>query len=123
MNNVLLIGNLARDVELRMTKTGKKVATYTVAATTLGQAEDGTATEYTAFVNCVAWGKLADAVEEGRKGERVITTGRINTRSYEDNQGNKKYVTEVIAEFANVIGKQPTQSNFEGFGNDGNLPF
>ena len=129
MNTVQILGNLARDPELRFTKTGRAVATFTVAATnTYIDSTTNETKEQTAFINCVAWGKTGEAVGNCKKGERLLVNGRIQTRSYEDSNGQKKYVTEVVASF---VGKKldsdfDSGSNFDSFennGTDGNIPF
>lgn len=130
MNTVQILGNLARDPEVRYTQSGRAVATFTVAATnTYIDSTTNETKEQTAFINCVAWGKLGEAVGNYRKGNRLFVEGRIQTRSYEDNNGQKKYVTEVIAGFVGVSALNDTaaESNFENFaddkGNDENVPF
>lgn len=129
MNSVQLLGNLARDPEVRYTNTGKAVATFTVAASNTYLDSEGQTKEQTAFVNCVAWGKLGEAVGNYRKGNRLFVDGRIQTRSYENSDGQKKYVTEVIASFVGVsaLNDAATDSNFDSFaddkGNDENIPF
>nr|DAW94998.1 MAG TPA: Single strand binding protein [Caudoviricetes sp.] len=130
MNTVQILGNLARDPEVRYTQSGRAVATFTVAATnTYIDSTTNETKEQTAFVNCVAWGKLGEAVGNYRKGNRLFVEGRIQTRSYEDSNGQKKYVTEVIAEFVGVsaLNDTATESNFENFAddksNDENVPF
>lgn len=129
MNSVQILGNLARDPELRFTKTGRAVATFTVAATnTYIDSATNETKEQTAFINCVAWGKTGEAVGACKKGERLFVEGRIQTRSYEDSNGQKKYVTEVIAGF---IGRKlesefDSSSNFDSFettNQDENIPF
>lgn len=128
MNTVQILGNLARDPELRFTKTGRAVATFTVAATnTYIDSATNETKEQTAFINCVAWGKTGKAVGNCKKGDRLLVNGRIQTRSYEDSNGQKKYVTEVVADF---IGKKLDgefdSSNFDSFENNGgdeNVPF
>lgn len=128
MNSVQLLGNLARDAELRFTQSGKAVATFTVAATnTYVDSTTNETKEQTAFVNCVAWGKTGEAVGSCKKGERLLVNGRIQTRSYEDSNGQKKYVTEVVADF---VGKKLDgefdSSNFDSFEKNGgneNIPF
>ena len=130
MNSVQLMGNLARDPEVRYTQSGRAVATFTVAAsnTYIDSATNETK-EQTAFINCVAWGKLGEAVGNYRKGNRLFVEGRIQTRSYEDSNGQKKYVTEVIAGFVGLsaLNDTSTESNFENFAddksNDENVPF
>lgn len=129
MNSVQLLGNLARDPEVRYTNSGKAVATFTVAASNTYLDSEGQTKEQTAFVNCVAWGKLGEAVGNYRKGNRLFVEGRIQTRSYETQDGQKKYVTEVIASFVGVsaLNDAATESNFDNFaddkGNDENIPF
>jgi single-strand DNA-binding protein len=128
MNNVQLLGNLARDAELRFTQSGKAVATFTVAATnTYVDSTTNETKEQTAFVNCVAWGKTGEAVGNCKKGERLLVNGRIQTRSYDTQDGQKRYVTEVVADF---VGKKLDgefdSSNFDSFENNGgdeNVPF
>lgn len=129
MNSVQILGNLARDPELRFTKTGRAVATFTVAATNtyIDNATNETK-EQTAFINCVAWGKNGEAVGNCKKGERLLVNGRIQTRSYEDSNGQKKYVTEVVADFVGrkLDGEFDSGSNFDSFENNGgdeNVPF
>lgn len=130
MNTVQILGNLARDPEVRYTQSGRAVATFTVAATnTYIDSATNETKEQTAFINCVAWGKLGEAVGNYRKGNRLFVEGRIQTRSYEDSNGQKKYVTEVIAGFVGVsaLNDTVTESNFENFAddksNDENVPF
>lgn len=130
MNTVQILGNLARDPEVRYTQSGRAVATFTVAASnTYVDSATNETKEQTAFINCVAWGKLGEAVGNYRKGNRLFVEGRIQTRSYEDGNGQKKYVTEVIAGFVGLsaLNDTATESNFENFaddkGNDENVPF
>lgn len=129
MNTVQILGNLTRDPEVRYTQSGKAVATFNVAASNTFTSSDGEMKEQTAFINCVAWGKLGEAVGNYRKGNRLFVEGRIQTRSYEDSNGQKKYVTEVIAGFVGLsaLNDTATESNFENFaddkGNDENVPF
>ena len=118
MNQVQLLGNLARDAELRFTQSGKAVATFTVAATnTYVDSTTNETKEQTAFINCVAWGKTGEAVSNCKKGERLLVNGRIQTRSYEDSNGQKKYVTEVVADFVGrkLEGEFDGGSNFDNF--------
>lgn len=118
MNSVQLLGNLARDPEVRYTKSGRAVATFTIAAsnTYIDSATNETK-EQTAFINCVAWGKLGEAVGNYRKGNRLFVEGRIQTRSYETQDGQKRYVTEVVAGFVGVslLNESSEPSNFDNF--------
>lgn len=129
MNQVQLLGNLARDAELRFTQSGKAVATFTVAATnTYVDSTTNETKEQTAFINCVAWGKTGEAVGACKKGERLFVEGRIQTRSYEDSNGQKRYITEVVANFVGrkLEGEFDSSSNFDNFDNTNqgeNIPF
>ena len=100
MNNINLLGNLTKDPDVRYTKTGRAVATFTLACTNtyIDSATDETK-EQTAFINCVAWGKLGESVGNLRKGSPCFVNGRLQTRSYKTKEGNSKYITEVIANF------------------------
>lgn len=129
MNTVQILGNLTRDPEVRYTQSGKAVATFNVAVSNTFTSSDGEMKEQTAFINCVAWGKLGEAVGNYRKGNRLFVEGRIQTRSYEDSNGQKKYVTEVVAGFVGLsaLNDTPTESNFDNFAdnneNNENVPF
>ena len=127
MNSVQILGNLARDPEVRFTKTGRAVASFTVAATnTYFDPTTHEQKEQTAFINCVAWGKLGEAAGNLRKGSRCFIEGRLNTRSYETQDGQKRYVTEVVANFVGVSLNTPISeaSNFDSFEKqEENIPF
>lgn len=104
MNSAQLIGNLARDPEIRFTKTGRAVAMFTVAVsrsyTPAGSQEPR---ELTDFIPCVAWGNLAETVGNNlAKGNHVFVEGHISVRSYETAEGQKRYVTEVVANFVGI---------------------
>lgn len=128
MNTVQILGNLARDPEVRYTKSGKAVATFTVAASNTYIDSNNETKEQTAFINCVAWGKLGESVGNLRKGNRCFIEGRLQTRSYENADGQKKYVTEVVAGFigTSLMNDDADVSNFDSFENtnqDENIPF
>lgn len=117
MNSVQILGNLARDPEVRYTKTGKAVASFTIAATNIYTDSEGVAKEQTAFINCVAWGKVGEQVGNYKKGNRLFVEGRIQTRSYETQDSQKRYVTEVVAGFVGVslLNESSEPSNFDNF--------
>lgn len=94
---MILVGRLVRDTELRTTQSGTPVASFTVACDRryVKEGEERQAD----FINCVAWNGTADFVSRYfTKGMRIALEGRIQTRTYDDNEGNKRFVTEVIAE-------------------------
>lgn len=98
MNSVQILGNLTREPELRATKTGKAVARFTVAVSRSYMTQTGEKKELTDFITVIAWGKLAEAAgSQLHKGTRVFVEGRYSTRSYEAQDGSRRYVTEVVA--------------------------
>jgi single-strand DNA-binding protein len=103
MNKVILIGNLTRDPELRYTPNGVAVTTFTLA---INRPRTNQAGEREAdFINVVAWQKLADLCATYlRKGRQAAVEGRLQTRSYDNKEGRKVYVTEVVAENVQFLG-------------------
>lgn len=123
MNTVQILGNLGKDPDIRATGTGKTVATFSVAVKRKYTTQQGEEKELTDWINVVAWGNLAEAVgNQLKKGSRVFVEGRYSTRSYEDKNGNKRYVTEVIA---NMIAKPLEQGSFAKYGDveSDSIPF
>ncbi len=112
MNSVQLLGNLARDPEIRFTKTGRAVAMFTVACTrTYVPAGSTEQRELTDFIPCVAWGNLAEHCGNSlAKGSRVFVQGRISVRSYDTPDGQKRYRTEVVCDLvAQALGSDHQQ--------------
>lgn len=98
MNSVQVLGNLTRDPQIRATKTGRAVASFSIAVNRSYTTPQGETRELTDFINVVAWGGLAEAVgNKLKKGTRVFVEGRYSTRSYEAQDGSRRYVTEVVA--------------------------
>lgn len=103
MNTVQILGNLTREPEMKATRTGKAVARITVAVSRSYTTQTGEKKELTDFISVIAWGRLAEAVaNQLHKGTRVFVEGRYSTRSYEAQDGSRRYVTEVVA---NMIAK------------------
>lgn len=95
LNLAILIGRLTADPELRYTPNGTAVATFTIATDRFGKEGE----KETTFIPIVAWRKQAEnCAEYLRKGSLAAVDGRINVRSYEDKEGKKRWVTEVVAE-------------------------
>lgn len=100
LNRALLVGRLTRDPELRRTSNGKAVTSFNLAVERNFKSDDQEAD----FINCVCWGKIAENTERYcSKGSMVSVDGRIQTRNYDNNQGQKIYVTEVIADSVQFI--------------------
>jgi single-strand DNA-binding protein len=99
LNKVQLIGNLTADPEVKETPNGQKVASFSIATNRTWKDQSGQKQEEVEFHNIVAWGKLADIIEQYvKKGKKVYVEGRLKTRNWEDQAGIKKYKTEIIAE-------------------------
>jgi len=97
INNVTLVGRLTADPNLRYTASGTGVATFTLAVNRNFTNQDGN--RDADFINCVIWRKSAETLANyAKKGTLLGVTGRIQTRSYENQQGQRVYVTEVVAE-------------------------
>lgn len=139
-NKVILIGNITKDIELKQTPSGVSVASFTVAVNRKYKEKDGSTT--TDFINCVAWRKTAEfAAQYFKKGKAILVDGELQTRSYNDNNGTKHYVTEVIANEVGFVGgkddsntdnnggyvpdayKPEATPNFEPVSTEDDLPF
>ena len=103
LNRATILGNITRDPESRTTTSGQNVVSFSVATSRRWKDQtSGELKEATEFHNCVAWGRLAQTVSTYcRKGSKVYLEGRIQTRSWDDPTGVKKYRTEIVAD--NVI--------------------
>ena len=104
LNRITLIGNLTADPETKETKSGKKLAKIGLAVN-LTYLSAGKKKEEVTFFNVIAWGRLGEIVAKYlKKGSKVYLDGRVNNRSYEDKQGVKKYISEVIMENLIMLG-------------------
>lgn len=110
INNVVLIGRLTRDVELHRTSQDQAVGQFTLAVNRNFKNQDG---GYDAdFINCVIWRKLAENFANWiRKGNLVAITGHIQTRNYENQQGQRVYVTEVVIDSFRSLEKRDNSDN------------
>ena len=111
-NLVVLVGNIASDIDVKASQAGTYVAKFRLATNAyLGKAEDGTAKEATEFHNVVVFGKLAEfAGNHLKKGRSVLVSGRIHTSSWDDASGTKKYRTEVVGEEIKFVGPKPQEA-------------
>lgn len=100
LNKAILIGRLTRDPEIKSLPSGQSVCNFSIATSRFwSDRETNEKREKTEFHNIVAWGRQAEIVEQYlSKGSLILIEGRIETRSWEDTSGNKRYRTEVIAE-------------------------
>ena len=115
MNNVVLVGRITRDIELRTTSTGIPTCTFSLAVNGRTNANGERQTD---FINIVVWRKQAENVSKYcQKGSLVGVQGRISTRSYDAADGTKRYVTEVVADNVTFLGSKSSNSQ-ESFAGD-----
>ena len=125
MNSIVLMGRLVKEPEIKVTPSEKTVCTFTLAV------ERPFAKKETDFINIVAWGKTAEVVGNYvQKGQRLLVEGRLQIRNYVAKDGNKRYVTEVVANSVEFIEKkehEEKQSSMESMGKavafDEEIPF
>lgn len=108
LNNVSLVGRTTRDVELRYTPSNVAVATFTLAVNRTFKNENGE--READFINCVMWRQQAENLANwAKKGTLIGITGRIQTRNYDNQQGQRVYVTEVVAETFQLLESRNSQ--------------
>ena len=116
LNKVMIIGNLGRDPEMRYTPSGQAVTQFTVAVNRSYKGQDGAWQEETEWFRIVAWAQLAERTAENlRKGMKVYVEGRLQTRQWEDQQGQKRYTTELIANQVTNLDRRPREEGEGGF--------
>lgn len=98
LNKIMLIGRLGSNPEIKYTNSGSAVASFSMALTEYWRDKQSTKQEKTEWINVVAWERLADQAQSFlQKGSLVFVEGKLQTRSWDDQQGQKKYKTEVVA--------------------------
>lgn len=108
MNSVQLIGRLTKDIDLRQTQSGNSVGSFTLAVNRNFTNQQGE--RKADFILCVAWRKTAEVLAQyTQKGSRVGVEGRIQTRNYDDPQGNRVYVTEVVVDQVHFLESRKEQ--------------
>lgn len=121
MNKILLIGRLTKDPELRYTQSGTAVASFTLAVNRSFTNQNGE--READFINCIAWQKAAEFVSQYfKKGQQMALEGRLQVRSYDDNNGQRRWVTEVVTEKVEFVGSKNggnSGSNSAGSGSGG----
>ncbi|HAV78897.1 MAG TPA: single-stranded DNA-binding protein [Anaerolineae bacterium] len=118
LNKVQIIGHLGKEPEMRYTSSGKPVTTFTVAVSRSWNSADGERHSETEWFNVVAWGNLAEICKQYlTKGQQVYIEGRLQTRRWDDKEGNKHTNTEVVANEMMMLGDRrdhnTTQSSSE----------
>ena len=99
LNKVQIIGNLGADPEMRFTANGRALSTFNVAVNRRYQTADGERREETEWIRVVAWARLAELASQYlSKGRQVYVEGRLQTRQWDDQEGQRRYTTEVVAQ-------------------------
>jgi single-strand DNA-binding protein len=107
LNKVMLIGNLGRDPEMRYTPSGRPVTSFSLATNRSWQSADGERHEETEWFNVVAWGSLAEICQQHlSRGQQVYVEGRLQSRRWDDSEGQKHFSTEVVAREVIILGER-----------------
>ena len=118
INKVILIGNVGQDPEVRYTgdaSNGAKVATVRLATSERYKDRNGNLQEHTEWHSVVLWRNQADVVEKYvKKGSQIYVEGKLRTRSWEDQNGNKRYVTEIVADTLQLLGRKSDNPASQG---------
>ena len=112
VNKAILIGNLGKDPDLRFTPSGAAVCTFSIATTEKWRdKQTNELKESTNWHNIVLWGKQAETAKQYlQKGSPVYIEGRIQTRSYDDKDGNKKWITEIVGQRLQFLGRRTSEA-------------
>jgi single-strand DNA-binding protein len=111
LNKIMVIGHLGHDPEMRYTPTGKPVTTFSVAVNRSWTSNDGTRRIQTEWFNVLAWGNLAEFSKQTlAKGKQVYVEGRLQTRRWNDPQGNQRISVEIVASELIPLGEKNTSN-------------
>lgn len=121
VNKVFLVGNLGRDVELRHTASGSAVGNFSLATTdNWTDKSSGQRQERTEWHRVVVWGRQAESLQPYlNKGKQICVEGRLQTREWNDRDGNKKYTTEIVADRITLLGGRGDSGGGRGDSGDG----
>lgn len=112
INKVILVGNLGKDPEVKYLEGGIAIAKFPLATTETIKDKNGQKQDQTEWHNIVLWRGLAEIAEKYlRKGQTVYIEGKIRSRSYDDKEGNKRYITEIVGETMQMLGKKPESTD------------
>ncbi|AVR47299.1 single-stranded DNA-binding protein [Christiangramia fulva] len=113
-NKVQLIGNVGNTPEIRNLESGKKVASFSMATNDHYRTTSGEKIQETQWHNLVAWGKTAEIIENHvGKGKEIAIDGKLSSRSYEDKEGVKRYVTEIVISEILLLGSKNLDENHD----------
>ena len=121
VNKVILLGNLGKDPEVKRLETGKSVANFSLATSEVYKNKEGEKVTKTEWHNIVLWSPLAEIAESYlKKGSQLYLEGKISNRSYEDKEGVKKYISEVVGREITLLGKPNSNNSTEEVSPDDN---
>ena len=121
VNKVILLGNLGKDPEIKRLDNGRVVANFSLATGEVYKNKDGDKITNTEWHNIVLWSPLAEIAENYlKKGSQVYIEGKISNRSYEDKEGVKKYISEVVGREITLLGKPTSLEDKSGEPGNGN---
>ena len=116
-SKAIIIGNITKDPELRAISSGSQVCSFSVAVNRSYKGNDGSDKESVSFINCTAWGRVAEIISEyGKKGTGIMVCGRLEQRSYEAKDGSKRSTTEIVVEDFNFLGGRDGGSSYSSEG-------
>ena len=121
VNKVILLGNLGKDPEVKRLETGKSVANFSLATSEVYKNKEGEKVTKTEWHNIVLWSPLAEIAESYlKKGSQLYLEGKISNRSYDDKEGVKKYISEVVGREITLLGKPNSNNSTEEVSSDDN---
>ena len=120
VNKVILLGHLGKDPDVKKLDSGKSVANFSLATSEVYKNKEGEKVTNTEWHNIVLWSPLAEIAESYlKKGSQLYLEGKISNRSYEDKDGVKKYISEVVGRDITLLGKPTSEGSNENSNNDG----
>lgn len=120
-SKAIITGNLTRDPELRTTPSGSSVCSFSVAVNRVYKDASGEQKEDVSFIDCSAWGKLAEMISQyAKKGSGVLVSGRLSQRSFEGKDGVKRSRTEIVVEDFNFTGSAPSRDGSSSYSSSSN---
>ncbi len=120
LNKVMIIGNLGKDPEMRYTPSGKPVTSFSVATSRSWVTTEGERREATEWFNVVTWGNLAEICNQQlHKGTKVYIEGHLQTRSWEDAEGQKHFRTELVANEMIILDSRHSEQDMGGYSAEG----
>ena len=118
-SKAIITGNITRDPEMRSVSSGAQVCSFSVAVNRSFKASDGTNKESVSFIDCVAWGKAAELISQyAKRGTGILVSGRLEQRSYETKDGQKRSRTEIVVEDFNFLSGR-ADGNASNYSSDG----